>query len=206
MLINAQNVRSNAPARSSERCSPPPMSDERTSEMCAVRVLIESRGDIAKRIALPASIVGMSASPTARPNPKIAAESIDFEAIGRTIRLRCCNDVIPRAEAVIFVSSAIERTAPSIMNVMVGTPCNARIMLAVSQQNPVPPKASLIIGTKRNTAANPYTTVGIAVMRVKIVMRNFAMNFGARPFIMQQHPSERHQLKHNDDRAKRTEH
>ena len=179
------------------------MSDDNTNDICAVNVLIESRGECANLIAFPANIVGNKASPAARPSPKIAAAIIDFLESGRTTLLKCCEGVKPRAVDVNLVCEEIEDIVPCIIKVIVGTPCNARIKLAVSQQNPVPPSASRIIGTSKNTAVKPYTTVGIALIRVNTAIKNLAMNFGARPLSTQQHPREKLKPINNDEIANR---
>ena len=123
--------------------------------MWAVSVRMELRGERANCMALPASIVGISASPSARPRPSTAADSMERFDRGRATRLRHSRGVMPRAAAVSDVCATRLRTAPSMTKVMVGRPWSVRTRHAASQQKPVPPSAPRMSGTRTKTAAKP---------------------------------------------------
>lgn len=155
MFAEMLTKRSSPPATKSERYAVPPTSEERTSPMCAVSALIASSGVLAYWTAFPASIVGISVSPAARPNPRSAEDHIHCLDAGRTTIAMFCSLVKPSAADVSLVSDSIVLKALSIESTIVGIIRRLSTMEAVSQENPEPPRPFLIRGTRRKTDAKP---------------------------------------------------
>lgn len=132
--------------------------------ICAVRVRRPAEQAYGIWGALPASMRGMSVSPTARPNPSTSEENSVFFASGRTKNHIKSIRVKPSARPPGRSRSRRGASPAESSSTMVGRIRTASIRAALNQQKPVPPTVSRTRGVSRKTAANPYTTVGMAVM------------------------------------------
>lgn len=99
-LTQALVRRSSPPATNKELYAGPPTSVAVTSPMCAVSVRRLPNRDSGTCGALPVSISGISVSPAARPNPRIAAVSSQRREAGSTRQASVWERVKPRAAAV----------------------------------------------------------------------------------------------------------